>query len=174
MYGILPPLPTVTCFSFMGGVQNIQRGMTPRIFGRSYAIEGELNVPEGGAEGVIVANADFTGGYALWVDERGLLHRTYSLLGVEFYRQVSSEPLPTGDVTVKALFEIDQPKPGSGGKVVFDLKPAHLAAEMELHQHAAVQAVAAGAARQGRTDRPLRLVRPTSPSPAAPPDSERR
>lgn len=117
MYGILPPLPTVTRFSFMGDVQNVQRGMTPRIQGRSYAIEGELSIPEGGAEGVIVANSDFTGGYALWVDEQGLLHHTYSLLGVEFYRQVSTEPLPTGDVSVKMLFESDEPKPGSGGKV---------------------------------------------------------
>jgi arylsulfatase A-like enzyme/uncharacterized membrane protein len=117
MYGILPPLPTVTRFTFTGDVENVQRGMTPRIQGRSYAIEGELQVPEGGAEGVVVANADFTGGYALWVDEKGLLHHTYSLLGVEFYRQVSTEPIPTGDVRVKMLFEIDEPKPGSGGKV---------------------------------------------------------
>lgn len=117
MYGILPPLPTITRFSFMGDVQNIQRGMTPRIQGRSYAIEGELRVPEGGAEGVIVANADFTGGYALWVDEKGMLHHTYSLLGVEVYRQVSTEPIPTGNVTVKMLFETDAPRPGSGGKV---------------------------------------------------------
>lgn len=203
MYGILPPLPTITRFSFMGDVQNIQRGMTPRVQGRSYAIEGELTVPDGGAEGVIVANSDFTGGYALWVDEKGLLHHTYSLLGVEFYRQVSTEPIPTGDVTVKMLFESDEPKPGSGGKVtlwanekqigegrldqtvpvaftsyagmdigrdnggvvdlnyeekapyaftgtvkkvIFDLKPAHIEAETDLHAHHALNAVAAGVA----------------------------
>ena len=29
------------------------------VTGRSYAIEAELTVPKGGAEGVIVANADF-------------------------------------------------------------------------------------------------------------------
>lgn len=203
IYGILPPLPTVTRFSFMGDVENVQRGMAPRVQGRSYAIEGELNVPKGGAEGVIVANADFTGGYALWVDAQGLLHHTYSLLGVEVYRQVSDEPLPTGDVSVKMLFEIDEPKPGSGGKVtlwandkqigegrldqtvpiaftsyagmdigrdnggvvdldyeekapyaftgtvkkvIFDLKPAHIEAEVSLHEHAALNAVAAGIA----------------------------
>jgi len=203
IYGILPPLPTATRFPFMGDVQNVQRGMTPRVQGRSYSIEGELTVPEGGAEGVVVANADFTGGYSLWVDEKGLLNHTYSLLGVEIYRQVSTEPIPTGDVSVKMLFEIDEPKPGAGGtvtlwanekqigegrldktvpiaftsyagmdigrdnggvvdlnyeekapyaftgtvkKVVFDLKPAHQAAEEDLHHHAAVNAVAAGVA----------------------------
>ena len=69
IYGLLPPLPTTTRFRFDGDVQNVQRGMIPRIYGRSYAIEGELEVPPHGAEGVIVANADFIGGFALWVDE---------------------------------------------------------------------------------------------------------
>jgi len=117
MYGILPPMPTVTRFHFAGDVQNIQRGMVPRIFGRSYAIEAQLHVPEGGVEGVIVANADFIGGFALWVGSDGLLRHTYSLLGVEVYKQVAERPLPAGDVTVTMLFESDEPKPGSGGAV---------------------------------------------------------
>jgi arylsulfatase A-like enzyme/uncharacterized membrane protein len=203
MYGILPPLPTVTRFAFAGDVQNVQRGMAPRIQGRSYAIEAELNVPEGGAEGVIVANADFIGGFAVWVDEQGMLNHTYSWLGVETYKQTSTEQLPAGDITVKMLFQADEPKPGAGGnvtlwandrqigegrlehtvpiafssysgmdisrdnglvvdrayedkapyvftgtvkQVVFDLKPATLAKEQELHAHAAVQSVGAGAA----------------------------
>jgi hypothetical protein len=60
MFGDLPPLPTTARFTFKGDVQNIQRGMVPRIFGRSYAIEARLHVPDDGAEGVIVANADCT------------------------------------------------------------------------------------------------------------------
>jgi arylsulfatase len=117
MFGILPPLPTVTRFAFAGDVQNVQRGMVPRIFGRSYAIEAELHVPAGGAEGVIVAYADFIGGFGLWVDGSGLLRHTYSLLGVETYKQAADEPLPAGDVTVRMLFESDEPQPGSGGSV---------------------------------------------------------
>ncbi len=117
IYGILPPLPTVTRLRFAGDVQNIQRGMTPRIQGRSYAIEASLAVPDGGAEGVIVANADFIGGFALWVDSQGLLHHTYSFVGVDTFTQVSRRPIPTGDVTVKMLFEIDEPQPGRGGQV---------------------------------------------------------
>uniref|UniRef100_UPI00389AE714 arylsulfatase n=1 Tax=Mycobacterium sp. HUMS_1102779 TaxID=3383487 RepID=UPI00389AE714 len=117
MFGSLPPLPTTTRFVFKGDVQNIQRGMVPRIFGRSYAIEARLTVPEGGAQGVIVANGDFIGGFALWVDDGGRLHHTYSYLGVDTYKQASAEPVPTGDVTVTMLFETDQPVPGSGGRV---------------------------------------------------------
>jgi len=116
-FGILPPLPTTTRFTFYGDVQNVQRGMIPRIYGRSYAIEADLLVPDGGAQGVIVANADSIGGFALWVDGDGLLRHTYSMLGVEQYRQVSTEPIPTGAVAVRMQFDADETKPGTGGVV---------------------------------------------------------
>ena len=41
-FGILPPLPTRTRFPFAGDVQNVQKGLVPRVAGRSYAIEAEL------------------------------------------------------------------------------------------------------------------------------------
>jgi arylsulfatase len=201
-FGILPPLPTVTRFDFYGDVQNVQRGMVPRVYGRSYAIEAELVVPDTGAEGVIVANADEMGGFAIWVDSEGMLRHSYSMLGVDYFRQTATEQLPTGEVNVRMQFDADEPKPGTGGtvslfangakigegriertvpvafssyagmdvgrdnglvvdreyhdkapyaftgtvkKVTFDLKPADLAAEKDLHQHHAAQAFGAGA-----------------------------
>ena len=50
-FGNLPPMPPTTRFTFRGDVQNIQRGMIPRIHGRSYAIEADLNVPAGRRRG---------------------------------------------------------------------------------------------------------------------------
>jgi arylsulfatase A-like enzyme/uncharacterized membrane protein len=117
IYGILPPMPTRTRFAFAGDVQNVQRGMIPRVVGRSYAIEADVEVPAGGAEGVIVANADFMGGFGLWVDGDGRLNHTYSFLGVDTYKAVSERPIPSGRVTLKMLFEAERPVPGSGGKV---------------------------------------------------------
>jgi arylsulfatase A-like enzyme/uncharacterized membrane protein len=117
LYGNLPPLPTTTRFEFAGDVQNIQRGMVPRIMGRSYEIAAQVHVPDAGAEGVLVANADFIGGYALWVDHEGLLHHSYSFLGVEQYQQTSTQPIPKGDLTLRMRFEADAPKPGAGGNV---------------------------------------------------------
>ena len=116
-FGMLPPMETVTRVEYAGDVQNIQAMAVPRIIGRSYAIEAELQVPEGGAEGVLCAFADFIGGFALWVDEKGLLNHTYQFLGVETYKQTSTEPIPTGDVTVRMLFEADRPVPGTAGDV---------------------------------------------------------
>jgi hypothetical protein len=45
------------------------------------------------------------------------LCHTYSLLGVETYKQVSSKPIPAGDVHVRMLFEATETKPGTGGHV---------------------------------------------------------
>ena len=88
----------------------------PRVSGRSYAIEAELTVPEGGAEGVILANADFIGGFGLWVDDQGMLYDTDSFLGVESYKQTATEKLPTGDVTVRMQFMVHENTPGTGGR----------------------------------------------------------
>lgn len=76
--GLPPLLPTTTRFVFEGDVQNIRSGMVPRVFGRSYSIEARLQIPDGGAQGVIAANGDFIGGFALWIDEACRLHHTYS------------------------------------------------------------------------------------------------
>ena len=107
----------MTRFTFAGDVQNVQRGMIPMIYGRSYSIEADLTVPDGGVEGVLVANADFIGGFALWVHDKDLLTHTYSFLGVETYKATASTPLPSGDVSVRMLFEATENKPGTGGHV---------------------------------------------------------
>ena len=116
-FGILPPMPTITKHTFYGDVENIASGMIPRVYGHSYAIEAELSVPEHGAQGVIVAEADEMGGFSLWVDDKGLLHHSYSMMGVEHYHQVSTEPIPTGDITVRMQFDADRQERSAGGMV---------------------------------------------------------
>ena len=74
-------------------------------------------MPESGAEGVIVAIADFIGGFGLWVDGDGILRHTYSMPVVDTYKQAATSRLPTGDVHVKMLFEAPENKPETGGHV---------------------------------------------------------
>ena len=116
-FGILPPMPTITTHTFYGDVENIASGMIPRVYGHSYAIEAELSIPEQGAEGVIVAEADEMGGFSLWIDDNGVLHHCYSMMGVEQYRQASTEPIPTGEVTVRMQFDADSQERSAGGTV---------------------------------------------------------
>ena len=90
--------------------------MIPRIYNRSYSITADLVVPDGGAEGVIVAEADHLGGFTLYVKDGKLTH-TYSMMGVFVFKQVAEEDLPTGEVTVRMEFAADGATPATGGEV---------------------------------------------------------
>ena len=115
-FGILPPIAEKTTFEFRGDVQDVLSGMIPRIYNRSYSISAELLVPEGGAEGVIVAESDHLGGFTLYVMNGKLTH-TYSMMGVFVFKQVAEEALPSGDVKVRMEFAADEAKPATGGEV---------------------------------------------------------
>ena len=115
-FGMLPPIPDDTTFEFRGDVQNVMSGMIPRIYNRSYSITADLSVPAGGAEGVIVAEADHLGGFSLYVKDGKLTH-TYSMMGVFIFRQEAEENLPSGDVTVRMEFAADGATPATGGEV---------------------------------------------------------
>ena len=115
-FGMLPPLPETAKYEFRGDVENVLSGMIPRIYNHSYTITAELVIPPGGAEGVIVAEADHLGGFSLFVDDGKLTH-TYSMMGVFVFRQQAEEPLPEGEVTVRMAFAADAAKPATGGEV---------------------------------------------------------
>jgi arylsulfatase A-like enzyme len=115
-FGIVPPLPTQSTFTYYGDVQNVASGMIPRIYNHSYTISADLVIPEGGAEGVIVAEADHLGGFALFVED-GKLKHTYAFMGVMEFRQESAGPLPTGEVNVQVVFAADEAKPATAGEV---------------------------------------------------------
>ena len=116
-FGMLPPLPDA-------GQVRVPRGRPERAVGDDPADLQPLlrdqrrpgRSREGGAEGVIVAEADHLGGFSLCVDDGKLTH-TYSMMGVFIYRQQAEEPLPAGEVNVRMEFAADAPKPATGGEV---------------------------------------------------------
>src|SRR4051794_40932513 len=115
-FGVLPPLGTKTVTTYYGDVQNVAPGLVPRIYNHSYTISADLHIPDGGAEGVIVADANHLGGFSLFVED-GKLKHAYAFLGVFEYRQESDGPLPAGDVNVQMVFAADEAKPATPGTV---------------------------------------------------------
>src|ERR1039457_6222874 len=115
-FGIVPPLGTQTTTTYYGDVQNVAPGCVPRVYNHSYTISADLHIPDGGAEGVIVADANHLGGFSLFVQD-GKLKHTYAFLGVFEYRQESEGELPTGDVNVQMAFVADEAKPATPGQV---------------------------------------------------------
>jgi hypothetical protein len=116
-FGILPPLPTITRYTYAGDVQNVQRGMVPRIFGRS----NERQIGEGTmAHTVPVAFSSYAG-MDIGCDNGLVVDLAYE----------DKAPYPfTGTVH----------------KVIFDLKPATHEDEQALHEHAQMQGIGQGAA----------------------------
>ena len=70
---------------------------------RSFAIRAEIEIPSGGAEGVIFAHGSRFGGHALYVKD-GRLHYIYNWLGVLKQQVVSNKSVPTGASTLSAIF----------------------------------------------------------------------
>jgi arylsulfatase A-like enzyme len=115
-FGLLPPTAERTKFTYYPGTENISSGMIPQIYNRSFTITADLELPNEGAEGVIVAEGDALGGFSLYI-QNGKLHYTYGLVGIRLDTLTSSEKVPTGKVTVRYEFTADKPgKPGTGGK----------------------------------------------------------
>src|SRR5262249_41159254 len=115
-YGYPVPAAERTKFTYFPGTENVASGMIPHIYGRSFTIAADLEIPDKGAEGVLVAEADQLGGVSPYVQD-GKLHFTYSLMGVQVTTLTSSEKIPAGKVRVLYEFKADAPgKPGTGGR----------------------------------------------------------
>jgi arylsulfatase A-like enzyme len=115
-YGFAGPAAPRATFTYYPGAENIGAGMIPQIYNCSFTIAADLEIPAGGAEGVIVANCDVLGGFSLYV-QGGKLHYTYSFLGLKVETLTSSEALPAGKLAVRYEFTADQPgKMGTGGR----------------------------------------------------------
>lgn len=61
-------------FTFHAGMGHLPTDICPDLRSRSYAIEAEVVIPEGGAEGVIIAHGDGTCGYAMYLEGGVLVH----------------------------------------------------------------------------------------------------
>lgn len=94
-------------------------GMTENVFintkNRSHSITAEVQIPKGGANGVILAQAGRFGGWSLYV-KGGKPVYTYNFLGLKAYKIASPKALPEGKVTIRYEFAYDGDGFGKGGK----------------------------------------------------------
>ena len=115
-FGIVPPLGAQHDHHVLRQRPERRPGMVPRIYNHSYTISADLHIPDGGAEGVIVADASHLGG-SRSTSQDGKLKHTYAFLGVFEYRQESDAPCRPGDVNVQLVFAADEAKPATPGDV---------------------------------------------------------
>ena len=70
---------------------------------RSHTITAEVEIPEAGAEGVLLAHGSWFAGYSLYVKNRRLVY-VHNYLGLDEYRIVSTAEVPAGRVVLAFRF----------------------------------------------------------------------
>jgi arylsulfatase A-like enzyme len=81
----------------------IPESQAVNIRNRSYTIRAEVEIPDGGAEGVVFAQGSRFGGHAIYMKD-GKMHHIYNWLGDIKQQVVSNKAVPTGASTLSAIF----------------------------------------------------------------------
>ncbi len=100
---------------------NLSEGMTGmmenafiNMKNRSFSITAEVEIPQGGAEGVILCQAGRFGGWSLYMKD-GKPSFAYNWVGLQRYTITAPQPLPAGKATVRYEFAYDGGGLGKGG-----------------------------------------------------------
>ncbi|MEM7462564.1 MAG: arylsulfatase [Pseudomonadota bacterium] len=91
-------------FVYKHGATRIPGDASPPVYRRSHQIVAEIIVPEGGAEGVIIASGGSSAGYTLYLEDSLPVYE-YNFFGLERYRLAAPEPLEVGKHTIQIDYE---------------------------------------------------------------------
>jgi arylsulfatase A-like enzyme len=97
-----------------GGMTRLSENSVLNIKNKSHAVTAEVVVPDGGAEGVIVAQGGSIGGWSLYA-KGGKPKYCYNLLGVQSFFVEGEKPIPSGPHQVRMEFAYDGGGLGKGG-----------------------------------------------------------
>jgi len=97
-----------------GGMGRLSESSVVSIKNTSHAVTAEIDVPAGGAQGVIVAQGGSIGGWSLYVKE-GRPRYCYNLFGVQRFYVDGDREIPEGTHQVRMEFDYDGPGLGKGG-----------------------------------------------------------
>ena len=109
-----------TSLTLYEGMEGMMENTFMNIKNRSFSITAELNIPKGGADGVILSQGGRFGGWSVYLKD-GKPEFTYNFLGLERYVISAPKKLAEGPVTVKFDFVYDGDGLGKGGKQPFML-----------------------------------------------------
>jgi arylsulfatase len=98
-----------------GGMGRLSENSVVDIKNKSHAVTAEIVVPDGGAEGVLIAQGGSIGGWSLYLKE-GRPRYCYNLLGIQRFYVDSDREVPAGKHQVRMEFDYAGPGMGKGGK----------------------------------------------------------
>jgi arylsulfatase len=107
---LITPRPSITAgrnvFTYAGELTGTPNGDAPSILNASYNFKTEVEVPQGGAEGMIVTQGGRFGGYGFYV-LKGKPVFLWNLVGLKRLRWESPEALAPGKHTLEFDFKYD-------------------------------------------------------------------
>jgi arylsulfatase len=88
----------------------------PDLKNKSFTITAEVEVPPDGGDGMIFTQGGITAGWGFYL-QKGKLVGVHNYIGLERYRVISTEKVPTGKVTLRFDFKYDGGGMGKGGTI---------------------------------------------------------
>jgi arylsulfatase A-like enzyme len=98
------------------GMRRLQENSVINTKNKSHSVTAEIDVPESGAKGVIVAQGGNMGGWSLYAHE-GKLKYCYNHVGIVHYDVFATSPLPAGKHQARMELVYDGGGAGKGGIV---------------------------------------------------------
>jgi arylsulfatase A-like enzyme len=111
-----PQLVNGTSQLLFEGMGRLSENSVVNIKNRSFSVTADLEIPDGGASGVVIAQGGRFGGWSLYLTE-GRPAFSYNVLGIHEFVARASEPVPAGHHQVRMEFAYDGGGLGKGGDV---------------------------------------------------------
>jgi arylsulfatase A-like enzyme len=96
--------PTRDRYTYRPGTQTVPFFAGPRLMNRPHSITASVEIPEGGAQGVLIAQGSAAGGYSLFIKDDRLCY-VHNWVGREIYGVTSEGPVPVGSHDLRFEFE---------------------------------------------------------------------
>ena len=101
---------------FFSGMGRLSENSVVSIKNKSFSVTAEVDVPDGGANGVIIAQGGRFGGWTLYFKD-GKAKFVYNTLGIHEYPTAADTPIPAGTHQVRMEFAYDGGGLAKGGDV---------------------------------------------------------
>ena len=126
----IAPRPSIVAgrneFTYTQPIVGIPLGTAPSILNKSFSICAEIEVPDGGGEGMLVTQGGRFGGWGFYL-LKGKPVFVYNLLDLARPRIEAPDALAAGKHTIEFVFTYDGPGLGKGGTGVIKVDGAEVA-----------------------------------------------
>ncbi|MER5384164.1 arylsulfatase [Streptomyces sp. NPDC002688] len=93
-----------TSYTFHAGTQVLPAAVAPRVLNRPHSITADVEIPPGGAEGVLLCQGTNAGGWSFYVKD-GHLHYAHNYVQRTLHHVASDEAVPQGRHKLRFEFE---------------------------------------------------------------------